>query len=76
MIEDGRIMGTYMHGLFDTPALITSWLSAVGLGAVDVPAAGGLVAKMAQYALLAEHFKQHVDMQRINALVGTIGKRQ
>jgi adenosylcobyric acid synthase len=76
MIEDGRIMGTYMHGLFDTPALITRWLSAVGLGAVDVPAAGGLVAKMAQYALLAEHFKQHVDMQRINALVGTIGKRQ
>jgi adenosylcobyric acid synthase len=63
--ENGRAIGTYMHGLFDTPALITRWLTAVGLTGIDVPAEGGLEAKMQQYALLADHVRQHVDVERI-----------
>jgi adenosylcobyric acid synthase len=71
---NGRAIGTYMHGLFDTPALITRWLTAVGLPGMAVPADGGLDAKMKQYALLADHVRQHVDINRIDALVGIQGK--
>ena len=68
--ENERAIGTYMHGLFDTPALIDRWLTAVGLTGIMVPETGGLAAKMQQYCLLADHFRDHVDMQRIGALVG------
>ena len=68
--ENGRAIGTYMHGLFDTPALISHWLTTVGITGIDVPAAGGPDARMQQYTLLAEHFGRHVDVDRIGALVG------
>lgn len=67
--DNGRTMGTYMHGLFETPALIRLWLKTVGLSGIDVPATGGLAARMEQYALLAEHVRRHVDMRRIDRLV-------
>ena len=38
----------------------------VGITGIDVPAAGGLEAKMQQYALLADHFGRHVDMERLS----------
>ncbi|BBO88445.1 cobyric acid synthase [Desulfosarcina ovata] len=69
MARDGRTMGTYMHGLFDTPALIKRWLTTVGLGSIDVPATGGLEAKLEQYALLAEHFGKYVDVDKIAELI-------
>ncbi len=68
-LDNGRAIGTYMHGLFDTPAMIAHWLNAVGISGIDVPVAGGLDAKMQQYALLADHFRSHVDVERISALV-------
>lgn len=73
--ENGQAVGTYMHGLFDTPDLITRWLATVGLSGLDVPADGGLDAKMKQYALLADHVRQHVDVERIGELVNS-GKIQ
>jgi adenosylcobyric acid synthase len=68
-VDNGRIMGTYMHGLFDTPALITRWLHKMGISGIDVPITGGLEAKMLQYSLLADHVRCHVDIDRIGALV-------
>jgi adenosylcobyric acid synthase len=68
--DNGRAMGTYLHGLFDTPALIGRWLAVVGIGGIRVPDSGGLAARMEQYGLLADHFKQHVDVERIGRLVG------
>jgi adenosylcobyric acid synthase len=67
--ENGRAMGTYMHGLFDTPALITRWLEEVGLSGIDIPATGGLAAKIEQYERLADHVETHVDMEAIGRLV-------
>ena len=67
--EDGLALGTYMHGIFDTPALIAHWHRAVGISDVDVPDTGGLTAKMQQYALLAEHFCKFIDVPRIAALI-------
>ncbi len=68
-VENEQHIGTYIHGLFDTPALIARWLSMAGIIGVDVPATGGLEAKMEQYARLADHVRCHVDMERIAALV-------
>ena len=68
MADNGRAMGTYMHGLFDTPALISRWLAQAGITGVDVPTTGGLAARMAQYDLLADHFRKHVDVKKIAAL--------
>jgi adenosylcobyric acid synthase len=67
LADDQRAMGTYVHGLFDTPDLIRRWLAAVGLKGIDVPATGGLAAKQEQYARLAEHFRRHIDMDRMAA---------
>ncbi len=67
--DNQRVIGTYMHGLFDTPVLIDRWLAAVGLTGIHVPAAGGLAAKMHQYRLLADHVRAHVDVDRIGALI-------
>ncbi len=67
--KDGNALGTYMHGIFDTPDLITKWLAVVGIRDVAVPAIGGLAAKQKQYALLADHVCGHLDIQRIEALM-------
>ena len=72
--EDGSCMGTYMHGLFDTPAVIAHWLGAAGVAGVEVPVTGGLAARHEQYALLAEHVRRHVDVARIGGLVGFRGQ--
>ena len=64
-----RVLGTYMHGLFDTPKLISLWLESVGLTGIDVPSTGGLAAKNEQYNLLADNVRNHVDIQKICKLV-------
>jgi adenosylcobyric acid synthase len=67
--QDGRIMGTYIHGLFDQPEVIRKWLDAVGVNGVQVSGVHGLVARDRDYDLLAEHFERHVDMGKLAALV-------
>jgi adenosylcobyric acid synthase len=71
--DNQQVIGTYLHGLFDTPAVIARWLAAVGLDGLQVPLDGGLAAKMRHYRLLADHVRQHIDVHRIGELVG-IGK--
>ncbi|MCG6910033.1 MAG: cobyric acid synthase [Deltaproteobacteria bacterium] len=65
-----RIMGSYLHGLFETPAVLRLWLDTLGLGHLSVPDVGGLEAKNRQYDLLADHFERHVDLDAVAALVG------
>jgi adenosylcobyric acid synthase len=66
----GRLMGTYIHGLFDQPEIIRKWLAAAGIEGVRVAGLHGLAARERDYDLLAEHFERHVDMERVAALVG------
>ncbi|MDD2388515.1 MAG: cobyric acid synthase [Desulfobacterales bacterium] len=71
LMEDGcispneNIMGTYMHGLFDSPDITRQWLTRIGLSDVPVSAAYGPAARDTQYDLLAAHFKTHIDTRRI-----------
>jgi adenosylcobyric acid synthase len=66
---DKKIMGTYIHGLFNNPAILKSWLNHIGLNGIDVSNIGGVEARNKEYDLLAEHFEENVDVERIVKLV-------
>jgi adenosylcobyric acid synthase len=67
--QDGRIMGTYIHGLFDQPDIITKWLEMVGINGLQISGVHGLVARDRNYYLLADHFERHVDVDNLVTLV-------
>jgi adenosylcobyric acid synthase len=62
---DSKIIGTYIHGLFDNPAILKAWLDHIGLSSIIVPSSGGIEVRNRQYDLLAEHFQKHVDLEGI-----------
>jgi adenosylcobyric acid synthase len=68
-LEDGRFMGTYIHGLFDTPEITTRWLRAVGLHHIEAATLSGPAARERDYDLLAAHFETHIDVPGITALL-------
>jgi len=72
--HDGRVMGTYMHGLFDQPAILKKWLSHIGATQAKVSALTGPAARDRQYDLLASHFEAHADIAGLMALTGLEGK--
>jgi len=63
--DNFRIMGTYIHGLFDTPGITSRWLSSIGLGNVEVSKTHGLAARDKQYDLLADHFENNINISDI-----------
>ncbi len=67
--ENGRVIGTYMHGLFDAPAITQHWLAGIGLGAIAVDQMHGPAARDQAYDQLAEHAAQHLDIQAITNLL-------
>jgi adenosylcobyric acid synthase len=62
---DGRIMGSYLHGMFTEDAFRRAFL--VGLGAVPGHASYGAVVEETLDAL-ADHLAVHVDCGRLLAL--------
>jgi adenosylcobyric acid synthase len=66
---DNKIMGTYIHGLFENPSLTRQWLDWVGLTEVETSTLEGLEAKDREYDLLAEYFESHINMNSIRGLV-------
>lgn len=75
--DNGRVMGTYLHGLFDTPEVTGHWLKLIGLSSIAVGRRHGPAERDAAYELLAEHAARHLDMAAIGRLVGegTQGER-
>jgi len=63
--SDGRAMGTYIHGLFDTPEVTRRWLDSIGIQNLNVSQQHGPAARNAQYDLLAAHVEKHIDVRRI-----------
>jgi len=66
---DSKRMGTYIHGMFDNPAITRFWLQHIGLEDIEVSRLEGLEARDKQYDLLAEHFERHIDVEGIRKLV-------
>jgi adenosylcobyric acid synthase len=67
--DDGRILGTYIHGLFDTPGITRCWLAGIGLGRLNVTETFGPARRDMHLDRLAAHFCAHVDVQRILGLM-------
>lgn len=67
---DGRVMGTYIHGLFDAPEITRVWLRRIGLGDLSVNQSHGPVARDAAYDHLAEHAARYLDIDAIANLSG------
>lgn len=71
---DGKIWGTYFHGLFDAPPFRQAFLKrlrpdlTVGLAVADEKSAASF--KDRQYDLLADHFRVHLDMEKLSVIVG------
>jgi adenosylcobyric acid synthase len=65
VVDGSRIMGTYMHGLFDSPGITRCWLKTIGLVNIEVSKTHGFAAKNKEYDLLAEHFEKYIDTERI-----------
>jgi adenosylcobyric acid synthase len=70
---DSKMMGTYIHGLFDNPSILKSWLKHIGLDGIDVSEIGGIEARNKEYDLLAEHFQKYVDVEGIVKLIANQG---
>ena len=66
---DGKVWGTYMHGLFDSAAITRKWLDAVGLSQVTVPAEYGAARKEAAFEALAAHALEYLDVPGIVGLL-------
>jgi len=66
---DNKIMGTYIHGLFENPAVARLWLDSIGLPDIETSTLEGLEAKDKEYDLLAGYFESHIDVQAIVATV-------
>ncbi len=62
---DGRIMGTYIHGLLDTPEVARQWLAHIGVTGIDVARLKSPLSRDKDYDLLAEHAQQHLDVDGI-----------
>jgi adenosylcobyric acid synthase len=66
---DSNSLGTYIHGLFDNPAITRFWLDHIGLSNIKVSQLEGLEARNREYDLLTEHFEKHIDVVSIRKLV-------
>jgi adenosylcobyric acid synthase len=69
-INQFRIMGTYIHGLFDSPEITARWLNIIGLPDITIDEFYGPVARDRDLDRLAEHFETHVDMTAIAEAIG------
>jgi adenosylcobyric acid synthase len=58
----GHVAGTYVHGFFDSPSILSKWFSMIGLEGTPVPEEDMAEQKDKDYDLLREHFEAHVDM--------------
>jgi adenosylcobyric acid synthase len=72
---DGRVWGTYIHGIFDNDAFRRSFLREVQRRSGKAAVTGSSTFsyrewKEKQYDLLAEHVRTHTDMKRIYREMG------
>jgi adenosylcobyric acid synthase len=66
---DSNSLGTYIHGLFDNPAIMKFWLHRIGLNGIKTSALEGIEARKKEYSLLVEHFEKHIDVAGIMKLL-------
>ena len=67
--EDGKVFGTYLHGIFDDIKFTRSFLNSIrrekGLDSVESKVNSFEEFKNKEYDKLAEHLRKHLDMEKI-----------
>ena len=65
---DGQVCGTYLHGLFDHPALCRGWLNRLRArkGLAPLPIRDNAVADIDR---MADHVAAYLDMERLDAMI-------
>jgi adenosylcobyric acid synthase len=70
---DGRVFGTYLHGIFDNAPFRTAFLNRLR-AAKGLPLSPAPVEPAADpFELLADHLERHLDVERLLALCGLEG---
>lgn len=71
---DGRVIGTYLHGLFQNRAFTRDFLNHIRLQKGNAPVSAEVeseaVRREKSYARLAQHLRMHVDVERIYDMIG------
>jgi len=66
---DGRVLGTYLHGLFDNDGFRSAFLNRIRM-AKGVPTVSADCRSEDPFDLLAEHLEMHLDMERLLQICG------
>lgn len=71
---DGRVQGTYLHGIFDNSRWLRTYLNKIrvqkGLEVLEVPHIDWAEKKEWEYDKLASALRSHLDMDRIYTIMG------
>lgn len=67
---DGRVFGTYLHGIFDNPGFRTAFLNRIRRGK-GLPEQAEVVPPADPFDQLALHMEKHLDLARIFEICGT-----
>jgi adenosylcobyric acid synthase len=63
---DGRVFGTYVHGVFDEPACALALVNHLrGVAGLAPLTAGAVATRPDPYDRLAAHFREHLDMKAL-----------
>ncbi len=69
VLEDGRLWGTYLHGLFDEPGFLQAVLRRFKPDCTVANQLSGFMFRQTQYDLLADHLTQHCDVGALLSLL-------
>jgi adenosylcobyric acid synthase len=66
---DGRVFGTYLHGIFDNDGFRTAFLNRLRMEK-GLRTNAAVPAREDPFDLLAEHLERHLDMEKLLAICG------
>ncbi len=65
--ERHSVIGTYIHGFFDTPGITRLWLNKIGISNLEVADHSGPVQRDLAYNRLVRHFESNVNFESMLA---------
>ncbi len=60
--ENKKIIGTYIHGLFDSKKILSKWIKQIGIKNIDLNKNSMGTSKENNYNLLKKHFEKHINL--------------